>query len=86
MNIDQIINRIKSVPKEKWNDEETLKSLFRQTANEAGKSLTEDEIDQLFQQFKSLLEGGSQEALLSLLLRHGISKSQLDEMGEKFQS
>jgi hypothetical protein len=80
------MNRIKSVPKEKWTDEETLKELISLTAKESGKSYSAEEIDQLIGMFKNMLQDGSQATLISLLLRHGVSKSQIDELREKFQS
>jgi uncharacterized protein YpuA (DUF1002 family) len=79
MDINMIIKLVKKVPKDKWSDEKTIRKVIKSAGKESGKKFTEEELDQYVNQFKQL-KGGSPLRLISMLLKHGISKGQIDDI------
>ncbi|MBO8170442.1 MAG: hypothetical protein H0Z33_00945 [Bacillaceae bacterium] len=83
MNIDQIVELVKQVPAEHRHDEEALKKVMQEAADQPGRSYSEEELDQFVQQFKQIFQEGSFEAMFPLLLKKGIKPEDLDEIKNK---
>jgi hypothetical protein len=86
MDIDMIIKLIKSVPVDKLNDDETIKTLIDQAVKKSGKTLAEDQLNQFLQQFKEFTQEESSASIISRLLSLGGSVDQLDEIKKKLDS
>lgn len=86
MNIDMIIELIKSVPKDKLNNDETIKTILDQAAKKAGKTYTEDQLNTLLKQFKEFSQDRSPTSLIPKILYRGGSEEQMDEIREKLDS
>jgi hypothetical protein len=85
MDIDMIIDLIKSVPEDKLNDDETIKTIMELAIKKSGKTCTEDQLNKLLQQFKELTQA-SDTSFISWLLSRGGSEDQIDEIKKKFDS
>jgi predicted lipase len=85
MDIDMIIDLIKSVPEDKLNDDETIKTIMDQAIKKSGKTCTEDQLNKLLQQFKELTQA-SDTSFISWLLSRGGSEDQIDEIKKKLDS
>jgi hypothetical protein len=83
MDIDMIIDLIKNVPEDKFNDDETIKTIMDLAAKKSGKPCTEDQLNKLLQQFKELTQNGSDASIISWLLYRGGSTDQIDEIKKK---
>ena len=45
MDINAIINIVKNVPKEKWNDDRTIKKVIQSAAKQSGKTYTDEQLN-----------------------------------------
>lgn len=86
MELDLIINLIKNLPDDKLHDDESIKNVFQLVAKETGKSYNEQELNQLLQMFRQLLQEDSQSNMISMLIKGGIGKNQVDTIKEKLDS
>lgn len=86
MDIDMIIDLIKNVPEDKFNDDETLKTIMDLAAKNSGKTYTEDQLNKLLQQFKEFAQMGSNASIVPWLLYRGGSTDQIDEIKKKLDS
>ncbi len=86
MDIDMIIDLIKSVPEDKFNDDETIKTIMDLAAKKSGKTYTEEQLNKLLQQFKEFAQEGSDASIISRLLYRGGSADQIDEIKKKLDS
>ncbi|MGG1659193.1 hypothetical protein [Brevibacillus sp. NRS-1366] len=86
MDIDMIIDVIKSVPEDKFNDDETIKTIMNLAAKNSGKTYTEDQLNKLLQQFKEFAQMGSDASIIPWLLYRGGSTDQIDEIKKKLDS
>jgi uncharacterized protein YpuA (DUF1002 family) len=82
MDINAIINIVKNVPKEKWNDDRTIKKVIQSAAKQSGKTYTDEQLNNYVNQFKKLAQG-SPLSLIAMLLKRGVNKSQIDEIKRK---
>lgn len=82
MDINAIINIVKNVPKEKWNDDQTIKKVIQSAAKQSGKTYTDEQLNNYVNQFKKLAQG-SPLSLIAMLLKKGVNKSQIDEIKRK---
>jgi hypothetical protein len=83
MDINTIIKIVKDIPKDKWNDEKTIKKAIQAAGKAHGKTFSEAELNKYVQQFKGFSKGGGFVSLLSKLLTSGITKGQIDEIKKK---
>jgi uncharacterized protein YpuA (DUF1002 family) len=83
MDINAIINIVKNVPKDKWNDDRTIKKVIQSAAKQSGKTYTDDQLNDYVKQFKKLSQSSSPLSLIAMLLKKGVSKSQIDEIKRK---
>ncbi len=86
MDLDTLINLIKSLPDVNPSDDESIMNLFQLVAKESGKSYTEQELNQFLLMFKQFLQQDSESQMISMLLKSGISKNQVDTIKEKLDS
>jgi hypothetical protein len=86
MDIDRIIKLITSMPEDKLNEDETIKTLINLVAKETGKTFTEDQLNKFVQQFREFGEEGSSASTISRLLYLGGSADQIDEIKKKLDS
>lgn len=86
MDIDRIIKLITSMPEDKLNEDETIKTLINLVAKETGKTFTEDQLNKFVQQFREFAQEESSESTISRLLYHGGSADQIDEIKKKLDS
>jgi hypothetical protein len=83
MNIDAIIKIVKGIPKDKWNDEKTIKKAIKDAASASGKKLSEEDLAKYTLQFKSLAQSKSPLGLIGMLLKSGITKEQISDIKKK---
>lgn len=83
MDIDVIINFMKSLPEDKRSEPETIKNVLQLAAKQVGKTYTEDQFLVMFQQF---MQEDSQSKVISSLIKGGVSKKQLDSIKEKLDN
>ncbi|MGD8190852.1 hypothetical protein ACQCN2_12805 [Brevibacillus ginsengisoli] len=86
MDLDALIDLIKNFPLDKQNDDDAIKSVFQQAAQGSGRSYTDEELNQFLLLFKQLLQDDSQSKLISMLIKGGMNKNQMDEIKEKLDS
>ncbi|HJV47598.1 MAG TPA: hypothetical protein VJ824_17905 [Bacillota bacterium] len=85
MDIGSIINLVKKMPKDKWDDDNTIKKVIQTALDQSGKAYTEADLTKYLRQFKRIAKSKSPLPLISMLLRHGITKSQIDDIKSKFK-
>jgi hypothetical protein len=86
MDIDRIIKLINTMPEDKLNEDESIKTLINLVAKETGKTFTEDQLNQFVQQFREFAEEESSTSTISKLLYLGGSADQIDEIKKKLDS
>ncbi|WP_047154178.1 hypothetical protein [Aneurinibacillus tyrosinisolvens] len=83
MDVNTIIKIVKGIPKDKWNDEKTIRKAIKEAGKAHGKTFSEAELSKYVQQFRSFSKGGGILSLMSKLLQSGITKGQIDEIKRK---
>jgi uncharacterized protein YpuA (DUF1002 family) len=83
MDVNTIINIVKKIPKDKWNDEKTIKKVIQDAGKAHGKTFSDAELNKYVQQFRSLSKGGGFLSLIPMLLKSGITKGKIDEIKKK---
>ncbi|MGC5328311.1 hypothetical protein [Brevibacillus sp. SYSU BS000544] len=78
--IDMIISLIKSVPADKLNDLDTLKTIMVQAGKEAGKNFQESEIDEFIKQLHEFTQDDSSTRMVTMLLQHGVKGVNQDKI------
>jgi hypothetical protein len=86
MNINAIIEIVKKIPKDKWNDEKTIKKALKAAGKAHGKTFSEAELNKYVQQFRSFSKGGGSLSLLSMLLKSGVNMEQIHDIKKKMRS
>lgn len=86
MDINSIIQIVKEIPKDKWNDDKTIKKAIQKARRTSGKNFSEAELNKYVQQFRSYAKGGSSLSLLSIFLKNGIEKNQIGEIRRKMRN
>ncbi|AMA71812.1 MULTISPECIES: hypothetical protein [Aneurinibacillus] len=86
MNINAIIEIVKKIPKDKWNDEKTIKKAIKAAGKVHGKTFSEAELNKYVQQFRSFSKGGGSLSLLSMLLKSGVNMEQINDIKKKMRS
>jgi hypothetical protein len=85
MDIQSIINLVKKMPKTSWDDDKSVKKVIKAALDQSGKEYTDDDLNKYVKKFQRIVKGGSPLPLISMLLRNGISKSQIDEIQKSFK-
>jgi uncharacterized protein YpuA (DUF1002 family) len=83
MDINTIVKIVKSIPKDKLNDEKTLKKVIRDAVKASGKTISDDQLNKYVQQFKSVSK--SPLSLISMLLKNGVNMQQINEIKKKMK-
>ncbi|WCN39542.1 hypothetical protein [Aneurinibacillus uraniidurans] len=83
MDINRIINIVKAIPKNKLHDDKTIRKAIQEAGKAAGKTFSDAELNKYVRQFRGFAKGGSSLSLLSMLLKSGVTKSQIDDIKKK---
>jgi hypothetical protein len=86
MNINTIIEIVKKIPKDKWNDEKTIKKAIQAAGKAHGKTFSEAELNKYVQQFRGFSKGGGSLSLLSMLLKSGVTMEKINDIKKKMRS
>ncbi|WP_286885753.1 hypothetical protein [Aneurinibacillus sp. UBA3580] len=86
MDVNTIIKIVKEIPKNKWTDEAAVKKALKKAGKASGKNFSEAELTRYAQQFKQMAKNPSPLTLISMLLKSGISMSQINDIQKKMRS
>ncbi|MFT9846852.1 hypothetical protein [Aneurinibacillus sp. REN35] len=86
MDINAIIKIVKEIPRSQWTDEKAVKAALKKAGRTTGKTFTEAELTKYAQQFKQLAKNPSPLTLISMLLKSGVSMSQINDIQRKMRS
>ncbi|MBO8164031.1 MAG: stage VI sporulation protein F [Brevibacillus sp.] len=85
MDLDKWIEIIRSVPKEKLKSDEGLRDVIRQIARNAGKNVSEQQLNQYVAQFRSMARTGSVGSLMNRLSQKGIKPQELEKIKKRLR-
>ncbi len=85
MDINKILELIKDIPQDKWQDEKTIRKVIIAATKDSGKEYTVEEREEFVKKFKLFASDSAMMSLLPMLLKTGISKRQLNSIIKKIK-
>lgn len=85
MDINKLLNVVKSVPKDKLKSDTGLKDVIRDLAKKSGKNLSDSELNSYVSQFRKMQRTESVGSLLDKLSKKGVKQGDLSAIKKKFK-